>query len=59
MKQGVVYGENYRGKPTATTAFDDRRLFRAARQCNKSSSRLKHELGLNASSRKIRLRIAS
>ena len=34
MKQGVVYGKNYRGKPTATTAFDDRRLLRAASQSN-------------------------
>ena len=30
MKQGVVYGNSYCGKPTATTSFDDRRLLRAA-----------------------------
>ena len=45
MKEGVVYGKNYRGKPTATTAFDDRRLLRAASQSKKSSSKLKHEFG--------------
>ena len=40
MKQGVVYGKNYCGKPNATRNFDD-------------------ELGLRASSRTIRRRIAS
>ena len=58
-KQGVAYGKNYRGKRPATTAFDDKRLLRAASQSNKSSSKLKHEFGLSASSRTICRRIAS
>ena len=57
VQQGAAYGSNFKGRSRATTKYDDRRLLREASNCHKSSAKLKHDLGLAASSRTIRRRI--
>ena len=57
MKQRHMYGLNFKGKARATTKYDDRCLIHAASQSHKSSTKLKSDLKLKASSRTIRRRI--
>ena len=53
LTQGNSYGQNYQGRRPALSLRETRRLIQTVKKSNSSSTKLKADLGINASTRTI------